>query len=631
MIKAEHIRARFVLAASCLLALPAMFALVASTRAAQGLSISPAGQAAFPERAFALEVPEGIPLELGDLSVRENGDPVQDIRTISASEAAEGEFASVLVIDASNSMAGRPIKDAMEAAKAFADQRALEQQLAILTFNNEVSTLVDFTTDDAAIAAALAETPRVGKRSRVFDATNEAIEMLEEADIEAGSVVILSDGADNGSSATAVSVAAHASSSGVRTFVIGYESSSFDRARIEPLAVAGEYTDADGAGLSEVFDEFGARFASEYLVRYSSAAKPGEVVTVEVTIAGVPGVARATYTVPRGEVAQLVSESGGGFWGATGTMLVIAALMALLIVFALIVLVRPQTEGPVGLIGQFVGLGRAPRGLPAFEREGHGPLLDRLEDSLSTRAWWSRFNEELEIAKIEIPAVRIVAGTAFATLIMLILIAAITSPVLAFLAFGIPLIVRSQINRRLRAEREKFAEQLADNLQVVASAVRGGQSFVGALSVVVEEADEPARGEFRRIVRDEQLGVPLENAVREVARRMDSADMEQVALVAQIQREVGGNTAEVLDRVIETIRERAEIRRLVNTLTAQGRLSRTVVSLIPVFLLVIITAINPEYMEPLYTETLGNALLALAALLVAAGYFVIKRIVDVEV
>jgi len=116
-----------------------------------------------------------------------------------------------------------------------------------------------------------------------------------------------------------------------------------------------------------------------------------------------------------------------------------------------------------------------------------------------------------------------------------------------------------------------------------------------------------------------------------VAARMDCRELEQVALVAALGRETGGNTAEVLDRVNDGIRERFGLRRLVKTLTAQGRMSRWVVSLLPVFLFIIINLINPDYMQPLFDNTLGRVLLIVSGLMVIAGSFVIKKIVDIKV
>jgi tight adherence protein B len=139
------------------------------------------------------------------------------------------------------------------------------------------------------------------------------------------------------------------------------------------------------------------------------------------------------------------------------------------------------------------------------------------------------------------------------------------------------------------------------------------------------------KSEMQQVVADEQLGVPLEKAVEIVVRRMDNRDLEQVALVAELQREAGGNAAEVVDRVAETIRERFELRRLINTLTIQGRMSRWIVSALPVALLLLLSVINPEYIHPLVAHTAGKVLLVFAALMIIGGSLVIKKIVDIKV
>src|SRR5207237_8494621 len=128
-----------------------------------------------------------------------------------------------------------------------------------------------------------------------------------------------------------------------------------------------------------------------------------------------------------------------------------------------------------------------------------------------------------------------------------------------------------------------------------------GHSPVGAFSVVGNDAPEPSKSEFQRVIADEQLGVDLSVALSRVAERMKSRDVEQIALVASVQNETGGNAAEVLDRVVESIRERQELRRLVRTLTAQGRLARWIVSVLPVGLLVIISIVTNQSLKPLFT------------------------------
>jgi tight adherence protein B len=260
-------------------------------------------------------------------------------------------------------------------------------------------------------------------------------------------------------------------------------------------------------------------------------------------------------------------------------------------------------------------------------------MLAGTETILRGSTRWQRFKWELKIAKIDMPASQIVVLTAVGMLFAFLVVDFVTGSLLISVALtiGIPFAVRSMVKRRLLKQRKMFAEQLPDNLQVLASALRAGHSFIGALSVVVNDAPEPARSEFQRVVADEQLGVPIDRALQVVGERMESRELEQVALVAALQRETGGNTAEVLDQVTDTIRERFELRRTVQTLTAQGRMSRWVLTFLPLFLLLMITLINPGYMSVLYESTTGRVILVLAGISVACGSLVIKRIVNIKV
>jgi tight adherence protein B len=166
---------------------------------------------------------------------------------------------------------------------------------------------------------------------------------------------------------------------------------------------------------------------------------------------------------------------------------------------------------------------------------------------------------------------------------------------------------------------------------VISSALRSGHSLAGALAVVVESSPEPMKGAMQRVVADEQRGISLDDALAVVSERMASRDLEQVALVAELQRSAGSNAAEVIDRVAETIRERFELRRLIKTLTVQGRMSRWIVSMLPVSIIVILQVINPHYMDPLFRHTSGKVVFGMAVALCVGGSLVIKKIVDIKV
>ncbi len=260
-------------------------------------------------------------------------------------------------------------------------------------------------------------------------------------------------------------------------------------------------------------------------------------------------------------------------------------------------------------------------------------MLTRTERSLERERWWDELKEKLDIARIDRPASEIVYLTVAGSIAAAFLLAALVGSPLAALAalVLVPIAVRSLINKRLRHQRVLFGDQLPAHLQELASAMRAGHSMVSGIGLLAQGASEPSQGEFQRVIADEQLGMPLEDALRSVAVRMNAKDMEQISLVAELSRQTGGNMAEVLDRVAESVRARAELNRELRTLTAQARGSRWIVTLIPPTLLVLIEVINPTYLEPLFSTETGHLLLATAVAMIIAGSMVMSRIVRIEV
>jgi tight adherence protein B len=575
-------------------------------------------------------------LDTSRVHVQENGNRVSALSVMPAAVADDKQFGVVLVIDASWSMRGRAINDALAAARAFAEKRNANQQLAVIAFNRTSKVLLPFTTDAEAIEEALAEPPPLGVHTRLYDAVDKALALLREANIGAGSVVVLSDGADTGSREGLAQLADAARDDHVRIFSVAIKSGAFKPAPLKTLAneTAGGYSEtASTAQLAAIYDRLGSQLASEYLVRYRSLAGPDENVRVQVVVDRVPGAASTGYVTPSlPEIAGRPFHRSlfEAFWQSPAAMMLVVLLAAGLFALALLAVLQPRRSTLRKRMAQFVSVH-----LPEERKRHAGVLTGRLmrtaEKSLESTRWWARFKERLEIAEIKIPAIQIVFWTAVGTLVVMWLLAQIAGTLFAVLGLGVPLAVRAAINRTLERRRYKFAEQLPDNLQVLASAIRAGHSFVGALSVVANEAQDPSRSEFQRVVADEQLGVPLEDALNVVVERMENRDLEQVALVAALQRERGANVAEVLERVTDTIRARFELRRMVKALTAQGRMARWIVSALPVGLLLAITVLNPEYVAPLFSKTAGQVLLIMAAVMVVAGSLVIKRIVEIKV
>ncbi len=259
-------------------------------------------------------------------------------------------------------------------------------------------------------------------------------------------------------------------------------------------------------------------------------------------------------------------------------------------------------------------------------------LGDEQARNIARSPFVTRLRMEMEVADLSIGLEQLFAVTVLATILVgWLLVASTKSPIAALLALFVPFGVNFGIHFKADRQRRQFADQLPDNLRVIASAMRSGKNFVGALKSVLEDAPEPSKRELGRAVMDEAIGIPLPEALGQVTERMKSEDFQHIAIVATLQRETGGNTAEVIDLVAETVQERIEIRRMVRGLTAQGRLSGGVLSLLPVGLLMLISLLNPTYVHPMFHTTGGLIALGVGIGLVLSGGFVIKKIVTIEV
>ena len=602
----------------------------------ENLRLTEAGGTSFPERSFLLTLPENVRLAPGDVVVTEDGKAVSDVSVVPASEVDDRRFGVVLAIDASKSMRGQPMEQAMAAARALAEHRNGNQEMAIVAFNSEATVVLPFTGDAALIDEALASAPALARGTRVYDAVDEALGLVAEADLASAAVVLLSDGADTGSATTLDAVTAAARDANVRVFTVGLESRQFDPSALRSVAEAadGRFTGATSADqLRPILDALGAELAAEYLVEYRSLAGPGAEVEVVARVKGFDEPVSTGYRTPElpGTPAapSFAKPAAQAFWTSTWAMLLAAIAASVLVALAVAAALGRRRPGLVSRMSAFVSV--TPRDGENERASLHDAVVTGTERSLARFRWWAQFCQEVEIGKLPLQPVQIVLFTACGTLFAVWVLSMLGGLVFAVLGLATPLVARSLVKRRVAQQRKLFAEQLPDNLEVLASAIRAGHSFVGALSVVIEDAADPARTEFRRAIADERLGVPLEDALDVVARRMESRELEQISVVAALQRTSGGNSAEVLDRVAETVRERGQLRRLVQTLTAQGRMARWIVSSLPVLLLVVLTLLNRAYMEPLFTEPLGRLALVVAGVMVFLGSLVIKRIVNIKV
>lgn len=178
---------------------------------------------------------------------------------------------------------------------------------------------------------------------------------------------------------------------------------------------------------------------------------------------------------------------------------------------------------------------------------------------------------------------------------------------------------------------EKLNSQLPEALDILSNGLRAGLSFTQAMSVASQELESPIKDEFSKVVRDNSLGMSLEKALQDFSDRTDDEDIDMLIIALIIQRKVGGNLTEILDTIAATIRDRVRIRGEVKTLTAQGKMSAIIISLLPVGVALMIFIVNPSYMMELFQNKIGLILVGLALVMEVVGMYVLFKMTDIEV
>ncbi len=259
---------------------------------------------------------------------------------------------------------------------------------------------------------------------------------------------------------------------------------------------------------------------------------------------------------------------------------------------------------------------------------------------LSKTTWWDKISTDLARADLRLKPMEYILLRIALTIVGAVvgyalgggtILFTLTGLVLGY--FGLGMFVRFRQRRRLN----QFNSQLSDMLNLMVNGLRAGYSTLQALEAVSRELPPPISTEFRRVVQEVQIGIPLDQALDNLLRRIPSDDLDLVITAINIQREVGGNLADILETISSTIRERVRLKGEIRVLTSQVRFSGTALAVMPIILFFIIYRINPDYMgqmvhpdNPALTPV-GYCIIATGLILIAIGYFVMQKIADIEV
>ena len=584
-----------------------------------------------------VSVPADVDVDLDDVAVTVDG-------TSAAAEAAPAASATqvrrtaVLAIDTSNSMKGDRFVSAKAAALAFLDTVPDDVFVGIVSFAAEVTASLAPTQDRAA-AVAVVEALELTQQTRLYDGVLSAVAMAGGEGQR--SLLVLSDGADTSNTPLA-SVTRSISDAKILVDVVSLGQRGDAVTALEALATAGDgqVIAATPQALQETFSQEADVLARQVLVTVQVPASVSATeAQIEVTLgtsAG-PVVARA-FTTVQDQVASTDPPSSSDVGWSPGSWVKYAGIAAFALgLVLLLVLLVPGRQRPMSVEDRVARYTVRPGDTPSKPeseqpltqaKEAAAQVLRRnkgLEDRISLRLDGAGSDLKASEWLLIHAAVFVAAG-----LVGLLLGRGSLLLGILFLALGA---IGPWVYLGLRSSRRRkaFNSQLPDTLQLMSGSLSAGLSLAQSVDTIVREGNDPVSSEFKRVLVETRLGVPLEDALDGVAERFESKDFAWCVMAIKIQRQVGGNLSELLNTVAATMREREYMRRQVAALSAEGKLSAYVLGALPPLFLLYLLVAQRDYVIVLFTDPRGWVMLAAAAALLGLGAFWMSKLVKVEV
>jgi tight adherence protein B len=543
----------------------------------------------------------------------------------------------VLAIDRSQSMKGKPLAEAVAAARAFVRARPQGDRVAITTFATQAKFLTGFSQDlDDALSAlsAIKVDPQQG--TMLYDDLVLASQKQSHVPFAGRVVIIVTDGNETRSTSTLEQAIAAARKAQVSVYVVAIESPQFNPAPLEQMAqeTGGRYFGTHSSeGIAGVYAAIAKELARTWRVEYLTASRPGHRITVSASVVG-QGSATSSLAIPGNAAAGAGSKSlfPAGAYGPGGPMGVAVVVAVLVLLACLFLFAGARGSWVRNRISAHVGETRVTSKAARKERrlETLQSVFRTTEKMFGQMSLWRRVGKMLERADVPLRTVEFfwIEMGAVTVALLFILVVGGSAPI-ALVAMAVAgAAPYTFVWLKMRKRMAAFEDQLPDLLITIAASLKAGHSFKQGLQAVVEEGHPPASDEIRRVLTEASLGRPMDDGLAEMANRVGSANFEFAITAVTIQRQVGGSLASLFDMVADTVRQRQQFARKVRALTAMGRMSAYTLIGIPFFIAASITMLNRGYMHPLYFTSQGRFLIGLGLVMMTVGSLCLKRIVS---
>lgn len=597
----------------------------------------------FPRVTLQLSLPSSM---LGDggskptFGVAENDRSVEVIET---SQPQVDPIDVVLVIDTSGSMKGRSLEAAKGAAKAFINDLQLGSKVAVISFSDKPHTVKRLTDSNQTLSGAISRL-EAGGETAMYDALAAAAGEAARAGARRPVVVLLSDGGDTVSRTSADSSIKTLKQAKAPVLVVALPSAEADFAILRSISAqtGGRFATVSGADqLVSFYRDLAKELQTTWNVTYVSRRPSTKDLDVAVLAKSGSQSAAGSVVLPNPLFVGATTAAVGSVLPAPPasrvTLLAAGGLIFVsvfaFIVTAILLLAKPKTGlDQLKYYDQMTASGDSEDGQ---DHSGvvTSSVLGAVDYVAGKRGIKRMAYEQLERAGLPLRPVEYITIHLLGVIAVGVLAEALSrniviSMVAVVIATVAPLAyVDRLIKKRLRA----FEAGLPDVLNLMAGALRAGWGLQQSLDLVVEQTAPPISSEFARAVTEVRLGRSVEEALSGVAERMQSEAFTWAVTAIGIQRDVGGNLAEVLDLVAATIRDRAALKRQISGLTAEGRLSAWILMLLPFVLITLLSVVNPIYLRTLFTTTPGLAMAGTGLVLLLVGALWLRRVVEIEV
>jgi tight adherence protein B len=558
-----------------------------------------------------------------------------EVVTEKVEQVSNAALEVVLAFDTSGSMLGVAMESAKSAAEAFVGTLPPSTRIALVSFSSTSNVVVPMTTDRVALIDAIRGLRAQGETA-LYDAVIAAAGQFSPSGSARRELVVLSDGGDTVSRADQAAAIRSLADAKVRGYVASLVTDESATAFLDDLArsTGGRVVGAtDPAGIRSVFGDIGAALTNQYRLSFPKRGRGQMSITIEVEADGVSAAvdrvialpAAASTAAPAATSAPYVVETGERAWMKFAG-LAFFALGALALALHLFVPSRTRRVSS-RWISEHASKAHSDTSIQELTHRA----ADLAERSLQRRGWAARLDVALERAGVPLRpgefALAVIAASAGAWFVGTVLFGPVLGILLAVVtAFAARTFLRMKVKRRT----SRFEGQLGETLQLLSGSLRSGYGLSQALDAVAKNSESPTAEEFNRLTMETRVGRSLPEALTAVAARVGSEDFDWVVEAISINREVGGDLTELLDRAATTIRERENVRRQVKSLSAEGRLSAYVLGGIPVGLFLYMQISNPDYVGELTSSGPGWIMLGVAITMMTLGSLWMRKLVQVK-